>query len=110
MSRIALRFYVLQRLTALVMAPLVLVHLGVIVYATRSGLSAEAILGRTEGSLLWAGFYGLFVVAAAIHGTIGLRTVLAEVAGWRGRALDFGVTVFGLLVLGLGLRGVAIVT
>jgi fumarate reductase subunit C len=109
-SGIALRLYILQRLTALVMVPLVLGHLGVIVYATRSGLSAEAILGRTQGSLFWAGFYGLFVVAAAIHGTIGLRTVLAEMAGWRGRGLDLVVTVFGLLVLGLGIRAVAIVT
>ena len=110
MSSIALRLYILQRLTALVMAPLVLGHLAVIVYATRSGLSAEAILGRTEGSLLWAGFYGLFVVAAAIHGTIGLRTVLAEMTGWRGRGLDLAVTAFGLLVLGLGIRAVVIVT
>jgi fumarate reductase subunit C len=110
MNGIALRLYILQRLTALVMAPLVLVHLGVIVYATQSGLSAEAILGRTQGSLFWAGFYGCFVVAAAIHGTIGLRTVLAEMTGWRGRGLDLVVTVFGLLAFGLGIRAVVIVT
>lgn len=110
MNRLAIRLYILQRATALVMAPLVLVHLVVIVYATGAGLSAEAILGRTEGSLLWAGFYGLFVVAAAIHGTIGLRTVLAEVTGRRGRALDVAVAAFGLLLLVLGLRAVAAVT
>lgn len=110
MNGIALRLFVLQRLTALVMVPLVLGHLGVIVYATRAGLSSEAILGRTEGSLFWAGFYGLFVVAAAIHGTIGLRTVLAEMSPLRGRGLDLVVTVFGLLVLGLGIRAVVIVT
>ena len=106
----ALRLYVLQRLTALVMAPLVLVHLAVIVYATRTGLSAEAILGRTEGSLFWAGFYGLFVMAAAIHGTIGLRTVLAEMTGWRGGGLDLAMLCFGIALLGLGLRAVWIVT
>lgn len=110
MRSLALRLYLLQRATALVMAPLVLVHLVVIVYATRAGLSAEAILGRTQGSLLWASFYGLFVVAAAIHGTIGLRTVAAEMLGWRGRGLDVAVGLFGLLVLGLGLRAVAAVT
>ncbi len=110
MSAIALRLYLLQRATALVMAPLVLVHLGVIVYATQAGLSAEAILGRTQGSLFWAGFYGVFVVAAAIHGTIGLRTVLAETLGWRGRGVDIGMAGFGLLLLVLGLRAVAILT
>jgi fumarate reductase subunit C len=109
-SGIALRLYILQRLTALVMVPLVLGHLGVIVYATQAGLSAEAILGRTQGSLFWAGFYGLFVVVAAIHGTIGLRTVLAEMSPLRGRGLDLLVAAFGLLVLGLGLRAVVIVT
>jgi fumarate reductase subunit C len=110
LSRIAIRLYILQRATALVMAPLVLVHLAVIIYATRAGLSAEAILGRTQGSLVWAGFYGLFVVAAAIHGTIGLRTVLAELTGWRGRGLDVAMASFGLLLLVLGLRAVAAVT
>jgi fumarate reductase subunit C len=110
LSRVAIRLYILQRATALVMAPLVLVHLAVIVYATRAGLSAEAILGRTQGSLVWAGFYGLFVVAAAIHGTIGLRTVLAEVTGRRGRGLDVAMAGFGLLLLVLGLRAVAAVT
>ena len=110
MSRVALRLYILQRATALVMAPLVLVHLAVIVYATNQGLSAEAILGRTQGSLFWAGFYGLFVVAAAIHGTIGLRTVLAELTGRRGRVLDVAMAGFGLVLLVLGLRAVAAVT
>lgn len=110
MSGIALKLYILQRATALLMAPMVLVHLAVIVYATNQGLSAEAILGRTQGSLLWAGFYGLFVIAAAIHGTIGLRTVLAETLAWRGRGLDIAMAGFGLLLLILGLRAVAAVT
>jgi fumarate reductase subunit C len=110
MSGIALRLYMLQRATALLMAPLVLVHLGVIVYATRAGLSAEAILGRTQGSLFWAGFYGLFVVAASIHGTIGLRTVIAEMLGWRGGGLDVAMVCFGIALLGLGIRAVVIVT
>lgn len=110
MRSVSLRLYLLQRVTALLMAPLVLVHLVVIVYATRAGLSAEAILGRTQGSLLWAAFYGLFVVAAAIHGTIGLRTVIAELLGWRGLRLDIGVGLFGLILLALGLRAVAAVT
>ena len=57
--------YIWQRLTAAVMAPLVLVHVIVIFYATRKGLSAADILARTRGSLAWASFYGAFVVAAA---------------------------------------------
>jgi fumarate reductase subunit C len=48
-----LRLYILQRATAIIMAPLVLAHLFVIFYATNRGLSAADILGRTRGSIGW---------------------------------------------------------
>ena len=98
--------FLLQRLSALVLAPLVLVHLGLIVFAVGDGLSAAEILGRTRGSLLWGAFYGLFVAAAAVHGPIGLRTVLAEMTPWRGRSLDLAMLAFGLALLFLGGRAV----
>src|SRR6478672_2083461 len=105
----SLRLYVWQRLTAAVMAPLVLVHVAVIFYASRKGLSAADILGRTRGSLMGASFYGAFVAAAALHAAIGVRNVLVE---WsplgEGRAGMFS-TLFGLLLLVLGLRAVAAV-
>ncbi len=104
------RLYLLQRLSAAVLAPLVLVHLGVILYAMQGGLSAAEILGRTRGSLAWGAFYGLFVVAASVHAPIGLRTILQEWAGWRGRSLDAAAIAFGLLLLALGLRAVVAVT
>ena len=69
------RLYVWQRLTAAVMVPLVLVHVALIFYATRRGLTAADILGRTRGSLAWASFYAVFVVAVAVHAGIGVRTV-----------------------------------
>lgn len=103
------RLYLLQRMSAMVLAPLVLIHLAVILLAVQDGLSAAEILGRTRGSLLWGGFYGLFVVAASVHGPIGLRTVIREMTPWRGRALDLTMALFGLLLLGLGLRAVAAV-
>jgi fumarate reductase subunit C len=105
----SLRLYVWQRLTAAVMAPLVLVHVAVIFYASRKGLSAADILGRTRGSLMWASCYGAFVAAAALHAAIGVRNVLVE---WsplgEGRAGLFS-TLFGVLLLVLGLRAVAAV-
>ncbi len=69
------RLYVLQRTTAVLMVPLIAVHLILIFYATSRGLSAAEILGRTRGSLAWGLFYGAFVVAAAMHGAIGVRGV-----------------------------------
>lgn len=97
----------LQRASALVLAPLVLLHLAVILYASHGGLSAAEILARTQGSVVWAVVYGLFVAAAALHAPIGLRSVLREWAGWRGRGLDLAAAAFGLLLLALGLRAVA---
>lgn len=98
--------YALQRVTALIMAPLVLVHLGLIIYAVRGGLSAAEILGRTQGSIGWALFYGTFVVAVAVHAGFGLRNVLTEWTG-LGRAAAAGIAhLFMLLSLLLGLRAV----
>lgn len=103
------RLYVAQRLTAAVMVPLVAAHLAVIVYATRHGMTAAEVLARTRGSIPWALFYGSFVVAAAIHASIGIRTVLTEWSPLGGRRLDAVATGIGLLLLVLGLRAVAAV-
>lgn len=97
------RLYILQRLSALVMIPLVFGHIAVMIYAVQDGLSAAEILGRTQGSLTWALFYGTFVVAVSIHGAIGLRAIAFEWVGVKGvalAALTWGVGA-GLLVMGL---------
>ena len=74
-----IRLYMLQRITALIMAPLTLGHIAVMIYAIQGGLSAAEILGRTQGSFWWMLFYGSFVIAVAIHAPIGLRTIMREV-------------------------------
>lgn len=108
-----IRLVFLQRLTAMLMVPLIIGHLAVIFYATRKGLDAASILARTKGSVGWALFYGVFVVAAAIHGAIGVRSVASE---WtprafrrNPRALDFLMWAFGVALAFLGLRAVAAV-
>ena len=98
-----------QRATAVVLAVCVVVHLATIVYAVRGGLSAGEILARTRGSLAWGTFYSVFVIAAAIHGAIGLRTVAAEWLGFRGEAAEVAMTVVGVALAILGLRGVVAV-
>ena len=98
--------YLLQRASAMILAPLVIAHLGLIVYAVRGGLTAAEILSRTQGNLGWALFYGLFVLAVAVHAPIGLRNILREATAWRGASLNLVMGLFGLLLLGLGLRAV----
>jgi fumarate reductase subunit C len=104
------RLYMLQRITALIMAPLTLGHIAVMIYAVQGGLSAGEILARTQGSLFWIMFYGSFVVAVSIHAAIGLRVILHESLGLRGIALTFFTWGVALLLLVLGARAVAAVT
>lgn len=105
-----LRLYMLQRITALLMAPLVIGHLAVMIYAIQGGLSAAEILGRTQGSVLWFLFYGTFVAAVAIHGAIGLRTIAHEWGGLKGGALDVVMWVIGVGLFAMGARAVWAVT
>ncbi len=100
------RLYLLQRLTAVLMLPLIVGHIVTIIYATRHGLSAAEILSRTRNSLLWASFYGAFVLLAATHGAIGLRVVVGEWTSLRGRSLDGLMFVVGLVLALLGARAV----
>jgi len=95
-----------QRASAAVLALCVLVHIVVMIYAVRGGLSAAEILGRTRGNAGWAVFYSLFVLAVAVHAPIGLRAIAIEWLGWRGRSLGIFVHLFAALLLMMGLRAV----
>ena len=108
MSRLEARLWLAQRATALVLAACVAVHLVTIVLAVRGGLDANAILARTRGSVAVAAFYGVFVVAAAIHGAIGLRTIAREWLRWH-RGVGIAATLAALALVMLGLRAVAAV-
>ena len=97
------RLYVVQRLSALIMAPLVLGHLAMIIYAVRGGLSASEILARTQGNIVSMMFYGTFVLAVSIHAAIGVRVILFEMFKIKGTSLSilsWGIMA-GLLYLGL---------
>ena len=107
MSEAAL--FALQRLSAKVLAPFVVVHLALILYAVQGGLSAAEILGRTQGSVAWGAFYALFVIAVAIHAPIGVRNIVREWTRWQGRGLDVASVVLAIVLLGLGLRAVVAV-
>lgn len=103
------RLYILQRATAALMLPLIVVHLAVIFYATRHQLSADDILARTRHSIAWALFYGVFVAAASIHAAIGARNILTEWAALSSKASGVLGFLFGAALLVLGLRAVAAV-
>ena len=98
--------FMAQRLTAFVLALAVSAHLATILYAVRGGLSAGEILARTHGNVAFMLFYGVFVVAVAIHAPIGLRSIIREWTPWRGRTLDLALILFSLFLIALGFLAV----
>lgn len=95
-----------QRLSAFVLAACVVVHLAGIIAAVQGGLTAAEIIDRVGGNGAWAVFYGVFVVAAAVHGPIGLRTILGEMTPFRGFWINAIVLLFALAMLVMGFSAV----
>ena len=100
------RLWLWQRIRAAVLAPLVLIHLGTIIYAVHAGLSAAAVIDRLHDNLWFGGFYALFVLACAVHAPIGVAKMAEEWLGWRGARVTSLAAIFALLVLVAGLRAV----
>lgn len=96
--------WIVQRGAGLVLALAVSLHLATIIYAVHRGLDAAAILARVEGNLAWLVFYLVFSAAAALHGGIGLRTIIRETTPWRGPSLDAATAVVVLIVAVTGWR------
>jgi fumarate reductase subunit C len=101
------RLFLLQRITAVLLAGLAAAHLVVIAIATHEGLSAASILARTRSSLAFPAVYAVFALAAATHAAIGLRVVAREQLGWRGSGADASVLALWAALAALGLRAVA---
>jgi fumarate reductase subunit C len=101
-----MRLYVWQRATAALMVPLVLVHIAVIFYASRQDMTAADILSRTHGSMVWASYYGLFVAAASIHASIGVRNVLTEWSPLDERGAGWCAVVLGVALALLGFHAI----
>jgi len=104
----ARRWYV-QRISAMVLALCVTVHLVGMVLAVRGGLSAAEILARTQGSVAWGLFYGVFVLACAAHVPPGLMNIATEWWRWPAQRALWCGRLFGLLILVAGWRAVVAV-
>ncbi len=105
--RMEILLWFAQRATAALLAVCVVVHLATIILAVRGGLDAAEILSRTRGSVAWLVFYGVFVMAVAIHASIGIRTILREAVSWRGVWIDLASAGFALLLMTMGWRALA---
>ena len=95
-----------QRISAMVLALCVVIHIAGMIYAVRGGLSAAEILARTRGNLTFAAFYATFVLACVVHVPIGLMRACEE---WLGMNRYLAVTtarLASIVILFLGLRAV----
>ena len=101
--------FIAQRLSAMLLAPLVIIHLIVILYAIGDGLTGAEILARTRGNIWWAVFYFTFVLAVAVHAPIGIRNILREWTSMKLSIINKVCVLFALLLLGLGTRAVTAV-
>ena len=104
--RLQVWLWLAQRVSAAVRAVCLVVHLATMIYAVRGGLSAAEILARTQGNYAWFAFYTVFVLAVSIHAPIGLRTVLAEMLGWRGVVVNMLTLALGITSALAGMRAV----
>ena len=95
-----------QRVSAMVLALCVVVHLAGIIYAVRGGLTAAEILGRTRGNWGFGAFYALFVVACAIHAPIGVANIVGETTVGRQSSALVIASVLGIAILVMGLSAV----
>ncbi len=100
------RLYLLQRISAMIMAPLVILHLAVMIVAIQGGLDSAEILSRTRGSLFWGGTYGLFVLAVSVHAAIGIRVVMFEWMSFKGIKLNLVSWLVFTVLLMMGSRAV----
>lgn len=100
------RLWYWQRMSAMLLGVCVLVHLVVMVYAVRGGLSAAEILERTRGSWAYGAFYGLFVLACAVHVPIGVANIVREWWGWRAATSAILASLLGIGLTVLGMRAV----
>ena len=94
-----------QRISAMVLGVCVAIHLVMIFYAIRGGLTAQEILGRTQGNLGFAIFYEIFDLACFVHAPIGVANILQETIPQVGMTKPIS-WLLALLILVLGTTAV----
>jgi fumarate reductase subunit C len=94
-----------QRISAMILGLCVSIHLIIIFYAIRGGLTAEEILGRTQGNIAFAIFYEIFVLACFVHAPIGVANILEETfcKGFVSKLLSW---ILAILIITLGTTAV----
>ena len=105
-NRLEIKLWLAHRLTGMALGLFVIIHLITIITVIQGGLSAAEIMERTNSNFIVAVFYGLFVIAAAVHSAIGLRTVAQEVLKWNGISLNVVILTFFSFLCVVGMAAI----
>jgi succinate dehydrogenase subunit C len=100
------RLWYWQRVSAMVLAICVVVHIVTIVYAVRGGLTGAQILSRTRGSLGFGAFYIVFLAACAVHVPIGLAAILEEWFRLPRKGARIVAAMFAAIMFGFGVAAI----
>lgn len=95
-----------QRISAMVLTIFVVVHLAIMIIAIRDGLTAAEILSRTQGSIVFGVFYGLFVLACAVHVPIGVANILREWTALSANTASLIAKLLAVVIVVMGLTAV----
>ena len=93
-----------QRVSAMVLALCIIIHLVTIIGAVQGGLSAAEIIDRVAGSGGWSAFYAVFVAAIVVHAPLGLRAILSEMTKLSRARVDLLCFIAATLIAVLGFR------
>ena len=107
-QRLEVKLWLAHRLTGMALGLFVTIHLITMIVVIQNGLSAGEIMQRTSSNAIIPLFYGVFVFASAVHGSIGLRTVAHEVLRWKGKSLDMVIIGFFLVLCIMGLLAIRV--
>ena len=93
-----------QRISALILAICVTVHIATMIIAVQGGLSADEIITRIGGNKMWLSFYLVFVISVAVHAPIGLKSILREMTQIPTKRIDVLSFIFAIMICVLGIR------
>lgn len=105
-NRLEIKLWLAHRLTGMALGLFVIIHLVTILVVIKGGLSAAEVMERTSRNFIVAIFYGLFVIAAAVHSAIGLRTVAHEVLHWKRSTLNVMTLIFFAFLCVVGIAAI----
>lgn len=95
----------LQRLTALLLVIILVVHI-IVTHFTSGSINFETVVQRIQSSIFWLIFYSLFLLSALFHGINGVYGIIEDYAPSPNlrKVIAWFCWILGLIAFGWGLQ------